>query len=233
MTDQSNPSAANSDRASTSVRHAYFERRVRELGVLDKDADYGGMIGQTVLELSRVFARQGHSGNSASSTLGLFNQLMAEYDGGGLGLNVGNPGGPLPDHLRATLGAAGPTPGEPMESDWRRERAARENEAGNPMNQTQFKREVRNVLTPEGIRQALESADARRWAQAFMQLQEEQPSRTLDEGVMIGWFANAIMRGHDDATNAVRDKFARLRRLELLRAEICDVLNSGIDLELL
>jgi hypothetical protein len=38
------------------------------------------------------------------------------------------------------------------------------------------------------------SFDARDWAEAFCKL---NPS--MDEGVMIAWFANALMRGYDHA----------------------------------
>ena len=36
--------------------------------------------------------------------------------------------------------------------------------------------------------------DARKWAEAFMQI---FPDTGLDEGIMIGWFANAIENGRD------------------------------------
>ena len=61
-------------------RHEFFQRRLRELGMYHHDSDYDGMIGQAVEELSRVFARQGHSGMSAKLTVGLFNKLMDEWD---------------------------------------------------------------------------------------------------------------------------------------------------------
>jgi hypothetical protein len=44
-------------------------------GVFDKDSDYNGMIGEAVMELVEVFAKQGHSGFSASLTLELFNKV--------------------------------------------------------------------------------------------------------------------------------------------------------------
>jgi len=40
----------------------------------------------------------------------------------------------------------------------------------------------------------LPSFDARDWAEAFCKL---NPS--MDEGVMLAWFANALMRGFDEA----------------------------------
>lgn len=44
--------------------------------------------------------------------------------------------------------------------------------------------------------------DARLWAQEFMETFKKhagQPPEWLDEGLMIGWFANAIMAGYDNA----------------------------------
>ena len=64
-------------------RHELFKKRLQELGYYDKDDDdaiYDGMIGDAVEELSATFASQGHSGMSASVTLGLFSSLMKEYE---------------------------------------------------------------------------------------------------------------------------------------------------------
>jgi hypothetical protein len=58
------------------VQHAEVE--LRKAGLFDKDSDYDGMLGQAVLELMKVFAKQGHSGFSAQCTRELFNQL-ADY----------------------------------------------------------------------------------------------------------------------------------------------------------
>lgn len=44
-------------------------------GFFDKDADYGGMIGDDVMELIKVFAEQGHSGCSAGLVSSLFGKL--------------------------------------------------------------------------------------------------------------------------------------------------------------
>ena len=66
--------------AQTSTRHALFIKRLRELGMYDKDSDYDGAIGRAVEELSAVFADQGHSGMSAQVTRELFNYLMDEWE---------------------------------------------------------------------------------------------------------------------------------------------------------
>ena len=42
-----------------------------------------------------------------------------------------------------------------------------------------------------------ESIDARDWAKAFVELVRDKPEIATDEGTMIGWFANALMRGLD------------------------------------
>lgn len=42
------------------------------------------------------------------------------------------------------------------------------------------------------------STDAQLWAKEFMKLFEEK-KESIDEGLMISWFANAIMAGHDRA----------------------------------
>ncbi len=60
-------------------RHELFIKRLNELGMYDKDSDYDGMIGRAIEELSEVFAKQGHSGMSATVTTQLFYQLMQEY----------------------------------------------------------------------------------------------------------------------------------------------------------
>lgn len=67
-----------------STRHDYFIKRVTELGLLDPDSDYDGMLGRAIIELSETFAKQGHSGMSASIVIHVFNQLMEEYNEGGI-----------------------------------------------------------------------------------------------------------------------------------------------------
>lgn len=37
--------------------------------------------------------------------------------------------------------------------------------------------------------------DVRRWAEVFVQRVRDMPGLALDEGAMIGWFANAIETG--------------------------------------
>lgn len=51
-------------------------------GLLSKDKDggvYNGMIGKAVLELTEVFAKQGHSGMSSSLTLDVFDKVARHH----------------------------------------------------------------------------------------------------------------------------------------------------------
>ncbi len=56
------------------VEHAKFELELA--GLFDKDSDYGGMIGEAVLELIERFSEQGHSGFSAGMVNSIFNKLV-------------------------------------------------------------------------------------------------------------------------------------------------------------
>ncbi len=55
------------------INHAKEE--LTRVGLFDKDSDYDGMLGNAVLELITVFAKQGHSGMSAEMTRELFYKL--------------------------------------------------------------------------------------------------------------------------------------------------------------
>lgn len=46
--------------------------------------------------------------------------------------------------------------------------------------------------------QITQSFDARVWARAFVERVKEDPSIATDEATMVGWFANALMRGYDE-----------------------------------
>lgn len=58
------------------VKHA--QKELKLAGLFDKDSDYDGMLGEAVLELVKVFSKQGHSGFSAHQTLKIFN-IVADY----------------------------------------------------------------------------------------------------------------------------------------------------------
>lgn len=62
--------------SSNLYKHAEYElTRAKVLGPDSADTMYGDMLGKAVLELVEVFARQGHSGMSASVTLWMFSQV--------------------------------------------------------------------------------------------------------------------------------------------------------------
>jgi hypothetical protein len=56
------------------TEHAKYE--LERAGLFDKDSDYDGMLGTAALEIVEVFAKQGHSGFSASVTTELVQRLM-------------------------------------------------------------------------------------------------------------------------------------------------------------
>lgn len=64
------------------VTHAEYE--LRRAGMFDSDADYGGALGNAVMELIRAFDKQRHSGFSATSTLALFGKLARFEPIGGI-----------------------------------------------------------------------------------------------------------------------------------------------------
>lgn len=55
------------------VRHAEYE--LRRAGFYDKDSDYGGMIGKSVMKMVRVLSTEGHSGMSHIITMAVFNRV--------------------------------------------------------------------------------------------------------------------------------------------------------------
>lgn len=50
--------------------------------------------------------------------------------------------------------------------------------------------------------------DAREWAAQWMRQVAKTPDIATDEETMVGWFANAIMAGHDRAMSRRRDRDA-------------------------
>lgn len=53
----------------------HAERELKLAGLFDKDSDYKGALGGAVMELVKVYAKQAHSGASASMVRGLFVQV--------------------------------------------------------------------------------------------------------------------------------------------------------------
>ncbi len=56
--------------------YRYAKDELQRAGLFDEDSDYGGMLGEAALEIIAVFAKQGHSGFSASITTDIVNRLM-------------------------------------------------------------------------------------------------------------------------------------------------------------
>ena len=54
----------------------FAKTELAKAGLFDKDSDYDGMIGQSVMALMKVFANQGHSGFSAQLTRAVFDKLV-------------------------------------------------------------------------------------------------------------------------------------------------------------
>ena len=52
------------------IEHARTELQLA--GLFDEDSDYGGMLGNAVMELMEVFVKQRHSGASAALTISVF-----------------------------------------------------------------------------------------------------------------------------------------------------------------
>jgi hypothetical protein len=55
-------------------------------------------------------------------------------------------------------------------------------------------------------RRLVGNTDAEIWAEEFVRLMETKPEIATDRETMVGWFANAIMAGHDEVKN--REVFA-------------------------
>jgi len=53
----------------------HFKAELDKAGLFDKDSDYNGMIGKSLMELCKTFSNQGHSGFSANWVLSLFDTL--------------------------------------------------------------------------------------------------------------------------------------------------------------
>jgi len=57
----------------------HAKRELEAAGLFKKDSDYGGMLGDAVLELVKLFSKQGHSGFSAGLALKAF-QKVANFE---------------------------------------------------------------------------------------------------------------------------------------------------------
>lgn len=70
----------------------------------------------------------------------------------------------------------------------------------------------------------LATMDAKVWAEEFMRLFGDK-RQEIDEGLMIAWFANAIMRGYDEGVRKHRNTFDQAREaLKGLSSEVAMML---------
>lgn len=53
----------------------WAREELERAGAFDPNGDYGGMLGESVLKMVRVFAEEGHSGYSAKLALAMFERL--------------------------------------------------------------------------------------------------------------------------------------------------------------
>ena len=54
----------------------YATTELTEAGLFNKDSVYNGMLGDSVLEIVEIFAKQGHSGYSAELTVQILEKLL-------------------------------------------------------------------------------------------------------------------------------------------------------------
>lgn len=66
------------------------------------------------------------------------------------------------------------------------------------------------------------NTDARVWAREFMKIWQNEPIDILDEEMMVGWFANAIMTGYDVA----RQKYEMVNAHEILMRHVLGETND-------
>lgn len=58
---------------------AFAKDELTRAGFFDKNSDYGGMLGEAVMKMVKVFADEGHSGYSAGMAISLFKKV-ASYE---------------------------------------------------------------------------------------------------------------------------------------------------------
>ena len=54
---------------------SHAEKEMKAAGLHEPDSDYGGILYEAVMELVRVFAKQGHSGSSAARVIAIFSKV--------------------------------------------------------------------------------------------------------------------------------------------------------------
>lgn len=54
---------------------AFARDELQRAGLFDKDSDYGGMMGDAIMKMVKMFADEGHSGFSANMAISLFERV--------------------------------------------------------------------------------------------------------------------------------------------------------------
>jgi hypothetical protein len=54
---------------------SFAKDELTRAGMFDKNGDYGGMLGEAVMKMIKVFADEGHSGYSASMAINVFERV--------------------------------------------------------------------------------------------------------------------------------------------------------------
>lgn len=53
----------------------FAREELKRAGLFDKDSDYGGMLGDAIMKMVKVFADEGHSGFSAGTAINIFSKV--------------------------------------------------------------------------------------------------------------------------------------------------------------
>ncbi|MFA7282157.1 MAG: hypothetical protein WC100_18900 [Sterolibacterium sp.] len=56
---------------------SFAKSELQRAGLFDKDSDYGGMLGESVMKMMEVFAGEGHSGYSAGMAISIFKKVAS------------------------------------------------------------------------------------------------------------------------------------------------------------
>src|SRR5262245_4522473 len=65
------------DKHQPSNLEIWAEKEIRRAGLLDKDSDYGGMIGKEMMRMVKQFCKGGHSGGRASKIIPMLQKLFS------------------------------------------------------------------------------------------------------------------------------------------------------------
>lgn len=83
-------------------------------------------------------------------------------------------------------------------------------------------------MTEKPANWPLQSFDARDWAKEFCDIYERNNGTRPDEGWMIGWFANALMRGYDEHRWKMEPRLRELAMLALCANNTTPTMRQGL-----